>query len=45
VLADAKPGEVLDTNKVSSLASTLNYPSFVDVAADARRTKPGWTSR
>jgi hypothetical protein len=32
VLADAKPGEVLDTNKVASLSSTLNYPSFVDVS-------------
>jgi hypothetical protein len=31
ILADAKPGEILDTNKVASLASTLNYPSFVDV--------------
>ena len=34
VLAGLKPGEVLDTNKVSSLSSTLNYPSFVDVSAD-----------
>jgi hypothetical protein len=33
VLAEVKPGEVLDTNKVASLASTLNYPSFVDVSA------------
>jgi hypothetical protein len=41
VLADLKPGEVLDTNKVSSLASTLNYPSFVDVAADATPDKTG----
>lgn len=32
VLADVKKTEVLDTNKVSSLSSTLNYPSFVDVA-------------
>jgi hypothetical protein len=32
VLADLKPGEVLDTNKVASLASTLNYPSFVDLS-------------
>ncbi|MGO8701822.1 MAG: DUF4340 domain-containing protein [Limisphaerales bacterium] len=32
VLADTKAGEVLDTNKVASLASTLNYPSFVDVS-------------
>lgn len=34
VLNESKPGEVLDTNKLSSLASTLSYPSFVDVAAD-----------
>lgn len=43
-LADAKTGEVLDTNKVSSVGSTLNYPSFVDVstnsAADAGLDKP-----
>jgi hypothetical protein len=41
VLAELKPGEVLDTNKVSSLASTLTYPSFVDVAADAAPDKTG----
>jgi len=41
VLADMKPGEVLDSNKVSSLASTLSYPSFVDVAADAAPDKTG----
>ena len=43
-LADVKAGEVLDTNKVSSVGSTLNYPSFVDVstnsAADAGMDKP-----
>ena len=43
-LADVKTGEVLDTNKVSSLGSTLNFPSFVDVstnsAADAGLDKP-----
>ena len=38
---NSKPGEVLDTNKVSSLASTLSYPSFVDVAADAAPDKTG----
>ncbi len=32
VLAGLKPGEVLDTNKLSSLSSTLNYPNFVDVS-------------
>ncbi len=41
VLADLKPGEVLDTNKVSSLSSTLNYPSFVDVAPDQSPAKTG----
>lgn len=41
VLADLKPGEVLDTNKVSSLASTLTYPSFVDVAPDQSPAKTG----
>jgi hypothetical protein len=39
-----KTGEVLDTNKVSSLGSTLNFPSFVDVStnstADAGLDKP-----
>lgn len=43
-LVDAKTGEVLDTNKVSSLGGTLNYPSFVDVstnsAVDAGLDKP-----
>jgi hypothetical protein len=41
VLADTKAGEVLDTNKVSSLSSTLNFPSFVDVAAEAAPDKTG----
>jgi hypothetical protein len=41
MLADVKPGEVLDSNKVSSLASTLSYPSFVDVAEDAAPDKTG----
>jgi hypothetical protein len=41
VLADPKPGEVLDTNKVASLAGTLSYPSFVDVAADPSPDKTG----
>ncbi len=43
-LADAKAGEVVDTNKVSSLGSTLSFPSFVDVstnsAVDAGLDKP-----
>jgi hypothetical protein len=43
-LADAKAGELLDSNKVSSVGSTLSYPSFVDIstntAADAGLDKP-----
>jgi hypothetical protein len=35
VLADTRAGEVLDSNKVSSLAaSALSYASFVDVASN-----------
>jgi hypothetical protein len=34
-LADVKTGEVLDTNKVSSLGSTLGFPSFVDVSTNS----------
>jgi hypothetical protein len=41
VLAALKTGEVLDTNKVASLASTLSYPSFVDVAASLPPDKTG----
>jgi hypothetical protein len=41
VLSNPKPGEVLDTNKVSSLSSTLSYPSFVDVAPDQSPAKTG----
>ncbi len=41
VLAGLKPGEVVDTNKLSSLSSTLSYPSFVDVAAEAAPAKTG----
>jgi hypothetical protein len=41
VLAGPKPGEAMDTNKVTSLASSLSYPSFVDVAADAAPDKTG----
>ena len=36
-----KAGEVFDTNKVFSLASTLSYPSFVDVVHDAAPTNTG----
>jgi hypothetical protein len=41
VLADLKLGEVLDTNKLSSLSSTLSYPNFVDVAPDQSPAKTG----
>ena len=41
VLAAPKAGEVLDSNKVSSLSSSLGYPSFVDVAADPAPAKTG----
>ena len=41
VLSNLRTNEVLDTNKVSSLAGTLGYPSFVDVAADAAPGKTG----
>ena len=40
-LAEAKTGEVLDSNKVSSLTSALNFPSFVDVVVDAAPDKAG----
>lgn len=35
VLAEAAAGEVLDSNKVSSLAGTVSYPSFMDVASNS----------
>jgi len=41
VLLNLKAGEVLDSNKVSSLSSTLSYPSFVDVAANASPAQTG----
>lgn len=34
-LADAKPGEQLDSSKTSALTNPLNFPSFNDVAAGA----------
>jgi hypothetical protein len=34
VLADTRAGEVLDSNKVSSLAASASYASFVDVASN-----------
>jgi len=41
VMADLKNGEALDTNKVSSLAGALGYPSFVDVMAAPDAAKTG----
>ena len=41
VLADPGPGETLDSNKVSSIAGTLSYPSFVDVASNAAPAQTG----
>ena len=41
VLAEPKAGEAFDSNKVSSLASALSFPSFVDVAADPAPAKTG----
>ncbi len=35
-LADVKPTEQFDTNKVSGVANSLSAPSFVDVAIDAK---------
>lgn len=32
ILIDGKPGEVLDTSKISPIANALNLPMFVDVA-------------
>ena len=34
LLADTNAGEILDSNKVSSLSGTLSYTSFVDVASN-----------
>lgn len=33
VLMDGKPGEILDTNKISPIVNALNLPMFVDVAS------------
>jgi hypothetical protein len=41
VLSDLKPGEILDSNKVSSVGSTLNFPSFVDVSTNAKPEETG----
>ena len=41
ILSNIKTGEILDTNKASSLSSTLSYPSFVDVEAGTDAAKTG----
>jgi hypothetical protein len=41
-LADAKPGEKLDTGKSSSVTSALSYPSFNDVAAGLKADEAGF---
>ncbi len=41
ILADIKPGEELDTNKVSGVANSLASPSFVDVVANAAPDQTG----
>lgn len=38
MLSDVKPGELVDTNKLTPLASTLSWPSFVDVAPGSSKT-------
>jgi len=40
-LANVKAGEIVDTNKLASLGSTLTSPSFADVAADAKPDQSG----
>jgi hypothetical protein len=35
ILADTRAGEILDSNKVSSLAGSVSYASFVDVASNS----------
>jgi hypothetical protein len=41
VLADTNAGEMLDSNKLSSLASTFSYASFVDVASNTAPAQSG----
>jgi len=40
-LADAKSGEALDTTKAASLGSAFSYPTFTDVAVDAKPDQTG----
>ena len=41
VLADTNAGEMLDSNKVSSLSGAVSYPRFVDVASNAAPSVTG----
>jgi hypothetical protein len=40
-LADAKPSEQLDSSKSSSVTSALSYPSFNDIAVNAKPEETG----
>ena len=40
-LADVKPGEMFDTNKVASFANALSSPSFSDVVVDKKPEETG----
>jgi Domain of unknown function (DUF4340) len=42
VLIDGKPGEVLDTKKISPIVNALNLPMFVDVASTNASGNSGW---
>jgi hypothetical protein len=41
VLADTKPGEQLDENKISGVANSVSSPSFVDVVVNAKPAETG----
>jgi Domain of unknown function (DUF4340) len=41
VLADVKAGEIMDSNKVSSLSSAFSFASFVDVATNTAAAQSG----
>ncbi len=40
-LADAKPAEPLDTNKVSGIATSISSPNFIDVVVDPNLEQTG----
>jgi len=40
-LADLKPGEEVDTNKVTAIGSPLSFPSFNDVVVDTKPAETG----